>query len=603
LLVTASFEKEGYAGTTSLLFLRSSEVLVNQAMRASDTPAQAADATKDLAVANGPRRVPLVVADDAQGESNRQHADVVALASGLTQNDDSGGVEVDENEPMAARGSRGVADSSEPSAPRGSPAEDGVKKDTLIESMVTGREVPDQVTVARNSSVVINLKRRVDGVEIADPAIADVYLTSPTRIVLTGKDFGATQLLLRMGQEQRAFHVAVELDLSPLQAFIKSVAPTAAVEARSVNGTIFLNGTVSDMKVAKQITAMAGLVQGGEVRSNLTIAGVQQTMLRVVVAEVNKTAMRQLGVNWAVGGSSFSRDFFFANNLGQLNPTVFGSSGVADVVRGQQLFSMAPTANGPTTNVTFGFPRAEFQVFMNALRQNNLARTLAEPNLVAISGQTASFLAGGEVPIPVTQGGAVAGAITIQYKEFGVRLSFTPTVLGGQIIRLHVMTEVSEAVPTNQLAGGLPLFTFTTRRAESTIECGNGQTFAIAGLLNDQVRAMAEKIPALGDIPVLGTLFSSTNYERSITELVVLVTPQLVEPLDPHQVSPPPGSLMTEPTDFELFTMQKLEGRPKPRPDSNGVPRDEYPVKTRPGGATSWPTSQLALRGPWGLAE
>lgn len=477
-----------------------------------------------------------------------------------------------------------------------------LRKGGLIESVVIDRTVAGRITVARNGSVVINLKTEVDGVEIADPKVADVYLTSPTRIVVTGKSFGTTRLLLRVGEEQRAFNVDVELDLSLLDAFVRSVSPTADVRALSVNGVIFLMGTVPDIKVAQQITEMASMIQGGEVRSSLTVAGAQQVMLRVVVAEVNKTAVRQLGVNWAVGGSNFSRDFFFSNNLGQLNPTTFSNSGVADVLTGQQLFSMLPVANGPGTNVTFGFPRAEFQMFLNALRENNLSRTLAEPNLVAISGQTASFLAGGEVPIPVTQGGSSTGAITIEYKEFGVRLSFTPTVLAGQIVRLHVMTEVSEAIPTNQLAGGLPLFTFTTRRVESTIECGNGQTFAIAGLLSDQIRGLASKIPGLGDLPVLGTLFSSTNYERSITELVVLVTPQMVEPLDPQQVPPLPGSLMTEPNDFELFGMQKLEGTPNPRPTSDGVSRDMYPVKTQPDGSAGESATELVLRGPWGLA-
>lgn len=475
--------------------------------------------------------------------------------------------------------------------------------DTFIESIIVDEKKAERVRVGRNATAVINLLKAVDGVEVADPTIADVYLTSPKRIVISGRSFGTTQLLLRIGEKQRTFHVDVELDLSLLNSFIKSVSPTARVQTRSVNGTIFLNGTVPDTEAAHQITEMAGLIQGGEIRSNLTIAGVQQTMLRVVVAEINKNATRRLGINWAAGASNLSRDFFFANNLGQLNPTVFGSGGVANVLTGQQIFAMGPTANLPSTNMTFGFPRAEFQMFLNALRENGLARTLAEPNLVAISGQTATFLAGGEIPIPVAQGGAVAGAITIDYHEFGVRLGFTPTVLGGQVIRLHIMTEVSDALPTNQIAGGFPLFTFTTRRVESTIECGNGQTFAIAGLLNDQVRANAAKIPGLGDLPILGTFFSSTSYERSVSELVVLVTPQLVEPLDPHQVAPPPGSLMTEPTDMELFAMQKLEGTPKPRPEPERVPRDEFPVKTRVGGVSSWPTSQLALRGPWGLAE
>lgn len=485
---------------------------------------------------------------------------------------------------------------------RGDVNESVIPEDAVIQSVMVDRKITERVSVARNASAVINLKMPVDTVEVADPAIADVYLTSPTRVVVTGRNFGATQLMLRIGDQQRAFHIDVELDLSKLRSFIGSAAPTSQIKVRSINGTVFLTGTVPDVETAQRITDMATLVQGGEIRSNLTVAGVQQTMLRVVVAEVNKEAMRELGVNWSIGGSDLSRDFFFANNVGQINPTTFGSSGLPDVTTGQQLFTMFPTANGPGTNVTFGFPRAEFQLFLNALRENSLARTLAEPNLVAISGQTATFLAGGEVPIPVTQGGAVSGAITIDYREFGIRLAFTPTVLGRQIIRLHVMTEVSEAIPTEQIAGSLPLFTFTTRRVESTIECGNGQTFAIAGLLNDEIRALASKIPALGDLPVLGALFSSTRYERSITELVVLVTPQLVEPLDPHQVPPPPGGLMTEPNDYEFFALQQLEGTPLERPENARVPRDEFPVRVRPTGVVSWPSSKLVLRGAWGMA-
>lgn len=461
-----------------------------------------------------------------------------------------------------------------------------------------------RIRVNRNATAVIQLNQPIDAVSVADNSIADVVLTSPTQIVVAGRAFGTTQILLRNGQGQTAINVDVELDLSLLNAFVQRVAPTARVDVRSVNGTIFLNGMVPDTEAAAQIVDMASLVQGGEVRSNITIAGVQQTMLRVVVAEINKSAVRRLGVNWAIGGNNFSRDFFFANNLGQLNPTTFGTGGLPDVRMGQNTTFLLPNQNGAGTNITFGFPQAEFQIFVNALRENNLARVLAEPNLVAISGQTASFLAGGEVPIPVTQGGATAGAVTIEYREFGVRLAFTPTVLGGQIVRLHIMTEVSDAVPTGGVAGAFPLFTFNTRRVESTIECGNGQTFAIAGLLRDDVRGLASKIPGLGDIPILGTLFSSTDYERELTELVILVTPQLVEPLDPHQVPPPPGSLMTEPTDAELFFEQRLEGDPLARPGfAGGVPRETYPVKTLPRSNAAMANQNMNLQGPWGMAE
>jgi|CXWL01.1.fsa_nt_gi pilus assembly protein CpaC len=485
---------------------------------------------------------------------------------------------------------------------------DVIRDDSLIESILIRGQTAERITVSRNMSAAINLKRDVDAVEISEPTIADVSLISPRLVVVTGRAFGMTQLILRVADEQRTFSVSVEHDVAALGDLIRSICPTAQIKVRSVNGTLLLSGTVPDAITAERVGEVAAMVQGGDVRNQLTVAGVQQTLLRVVVAEVNKDAMRELGVNWAIGGADWTRNFFFANNLDQLNPTVFTSSGLANVLSsnqngGQLTYALGATANTAATNVTIGFPKAEFQLFMQALRQNALSRVLAEPNLVAISGQTATFLAGGEVPIPVTQGGAVAGSITIEYKEFGVRLAFTPTVQAGQIIRLHVMSEVSDAVQGAALVSGLPVFTFTTRRVESTIECGNGQTFALAGLLSERVRAAASKIPGLGDIPVIGTLFSSVNYTKNNTELVVLVTPQLIEPLDPQQVPPPPGSLMTDPNDFELFTLQKLEGMPKTVPETEGVPRERAPVNTRPADLSSWPSSQLAFRGPWGVEE
>jgi pilus assembly protein CpaC len=479
---------------------------------------------------------------------------------------------------------------------------------SIVAAVRTGGTEARPIAIAKNCIAVIDLKVAVDRAEIADPKVAEIAVRSPRRIELAGREIGNTQLVLWIGDQQQVFDVSVELNLTNLQNLIKARAPSADVQVGSINGKIVLSGYVPDAETAERLADLATLLQGGEIKNQLMVAGVQQTMLRVVVAEVNKTALRELGVNWAIGGSDWTRDFFFSNNLGQLNPTVFSSSGVGNLVAknslgGQMTYSVAGVGNGAASNVTFGFPRAELQMFMQALRENDLSKTLAEPNLVAISGQTASFLAGGEVPIPITQGGATAGSITIEYKEFGVRLAFTPTVLGGQVIRLHVMTEVSEAVPGAALAGGLPTYTFNTRRVETTIECGNGESFAIAGLLNDQVRAVASKIPGLGDIPVLGALLSSTRYQKSESELVVLVTPQLVEPLEPHQVGPPPGSLMSDPNDFELFAMQQLEGRRMPAPEGDRIPRHHSPVNTRPGEATGWPTSQLALRGPWGIAD
>lgn len=419
---------------------------------------------------------------------------------------------------------------------------------------------PKLIQVMVDTSVAMKMDAAIDRAELVDPSTADIRIPSPNQVILVGKHVGTTQLTLKSGDEERLFRVSVEPNVSDLSALIQSISPRSNVRIHTLKGQIILSGRVSDAESARRIEELARVYQGGDVINHLSVSGVQQTLLRVVVAEVNKDATRRLGINWALGGSSLSRGFFLGNNLNQLNPTTFTSSGVTDLTRGQLTYSVLPTSNGPNTNITFGFPRAELQFFLNALRSNGLARTLAEPNLIAISGQTASFLAGGEVPIPVTQGGAVAGAITIDYKEFGVRLAFTPTVVGEQVIRLHVMTEVSDAVPSSSQVGSTPLFSFRTRRVESTIECGNNQTFAIAGLLSEQVNAIASKVPGLGDLPVLGPMFSSVDYQRSNTELIVLVTPQLVEALNPGQVGPVPGSTITEPTDYELFGLQKLQG-------------------------------------------
>ncbi|MCA9254073.1 MAG: type II and III secretion system protein family protein [Phycisphaerales bacterium] len=468
-------------------------------------------------------------------------------------------------------------------------------------------ETPSKPSITTNaplklsvdSSSTIELDKPVDAAGITDPDIADLIVLTPKKLMLVGKNAGATQLRLRTGEDVSVHHVHVEPNTQVLNDLIRSVAPSADIHIGSVKGQIVLSGRVSDVMDVTRIEDLAKAYQGGPVINHLNVAGVQQTLLRVVVAEVNKDAARQLGVNWGFGGSDLSRDLFFTNNLNQLNPTNFGSNGLTDVLNGQLTYNLAPAATGGLTNFSIGFPKAELQFFMNALRENSLGRTLAEPNLVAISGQTATFLAGGEVPIPVSQGGATAGAITIDYNEFGVRLAFTPTVIGGQLIRLHVMSEVSDAVPQAQQFNGLPTFSFQTRRVESTVECGNGQTFAMAGLLDDSIRAVSSKIPGLGDLPILGSLFSSVDYQRSKTELVVLVTPELVAPLDPGQVTTYPGADITEPNDYQLFMLQKLDGGPnKTSPAPAKAAPDSYVGRSQPGVITA---GDIGIEGPWGM--
>ena len=211
-----------------------------------------------------------------------------------------------------------------------------------------------------------------------------------------------------------------------------------------------------------------------------------------------------------------------------------------------------------------------FEAFLDALRANNLLRVLAEPNLTCISGEQASFLAGGEFPIPVPQSNGGGTTITIDYKQFGVRLAFTPTVLGDGRVRLHVMPEVSDLDYTNGVQlNGFTIPALTKRTLETTVELGEGQTLSLAGLLNNRVNASKNVTPLLGDIPVLGPLFRSVRYTRNQTELVVLVTPRLVEAMNPGQVPRLPGELWRYPTEAELFFGQNLGG---PAPDTDKAP-------------------------------
>jgi pilus assembly protein CpaC len=205
-----------------------------------------------------------------------------------------------------------------------------------------------------------------------------------------------------------------------------------------------------------------------------------------------------------------------------------------------------------------------FQYFINALRQNNVLRVLAEPNLMAISGQEASFLAGGEFPIPVTQGGGTGSggtAITVEYREFGVKLKMTPIVLGDGRIRLKVAPEVSDLDFTTAVRfNGFVVPGLTSRKVETVVELNEGQTFAIAGLLNNNITAQKDVTPLLGDVPVLGTLFRSVRYQRKETELVVLVTPHLVAAMNPDQVPSVPGEKWRDPNELELFLNQDIGG-------------------------------------------
>ena len=491
-----------------------------------------------------------------------------------------------------------------------------------------------EILILAGRSVVIDLSEPMARCQIADPEVAAVSILSPRQIVMTSKRAGSTQLIVWDASEgQVTMPVTVQLDLAELESAIKKLAPKATVQLQALRERVLLTGTVPDSDTADAIVKLAKAFvgelggrdnqqsgsggQGGQdtasskVINHITVAGVHQVLLRCTVAEVSKSAIRKLGVNGWLAGDNV-RDVFLVNNLDGINPSNIGAVSTGNIL-GPQYTTGAPTESmvfgtpgiptypAPTgPEFSIGFPRLTMQLFFRAMRENRLLRVLAEPNLIALSGQEANFLAGGEFPVPIPQG---LGTTTIEWKKFGVLLRFTPTVIGQQKIRLSVRPEVSERDFTTQvtLAGGTTVPGIKARNVDTTVELVSGGTIAIAGLLNEEVQAAARKIPGIGDVPVLGALFSSTEFQRNQTELVILVTPELVSAMNPDQVGPVPGQFMTDPSDYELFGLGMLEGKPLTEtPSEDAALETSAAPKYRKFRSSP---EQMSLHGPWGQAE
>jgi pilus assembly protein CpaC len=284
----------------------------------------------------------------------------------------------------------------------------------------------------------------------------------------------------------------------------------------------------------------------------IRVPGVQQIMLQVKIAEVNRTALRKMGTSWLYQDS---KGRTFGSLLG--SGTSDGGGGGGDSFLGLAL--------GSATTAFAILPNTSFAAAFDALRLNNVISILAEPNLMAMHGQKASFLAGGEFPIPVFQNttGGVGGGITIEYKDFGVLLDFVPYIMDNGTIRLKVAPEVSTIDPTLTVtaAGGGTAFGLNVRRANTTVELRQGQTLAIGGLLQAELRADTSRLPGMGDLPYIGPFFSNNSHERVEKELVILVTPHFVEPMEPDQVGPLPGCEIRDPDDKEFYALNRIESR------------------------------------------
>ena len=430
-------------------------------------------------------------------------------------------------------------------------------------AVVTARDTGAPIEIVVGSSTLVNLPGRVQAVVLAHPTVADAQPVSPREVVLVGREMGTTDVIFRLESGESVVRkLRVGVDDLELESRLRRIFGLE-LDAEDVGGTITLRGSVPDVQTGALLTNF--MEKSGMKWVDLTrIAGVQQVQLRVRIAEASRVALRELAFGASVGGQT-AFGGIQAPGGSPFQPISMGPAPFSSV-DSQNFINNGTGVVQSATTLFGGIPGANLEIYLQALSENRYVRLLAEPNLVAVSGQEATFLVGGEFPIPIVQGSVVGGGstVTIEYKEFGVRLNFRPEVLGEDRIRLEVSPEVSELSEIGALRqNGFTIPSVVVRRSSTTVELGSGQSFALAGLLRTKDQARASRVPVLGDMPVLGALFRSVRYEQDQTELVVLVTAELVEPLDDGADRPLPGELHEAPNDWELFAGGELSGAVK----------------------------------------
>ncbi len=428
----------------------------------------------------------------------------------------------------------------------------------------TGVDANGRLELSINKTAVVTTKDKYKRFSIGQPDIADVTAVGPSTLLVTGKKFGSTQIIVwNEKEESQVIDITVTFDLQAIRDEFKKAFPDAPIEISVLNGQVTLKGRVPNLKVAEQAQRVAEAYTK-DVINFLEVGGGQQIMLAVQFIEMNRAASNQLGFStlFTDGGSTIG------SVNGPLNSPIGAMSAGKDYALG----------SGVTLFGSGNLGGMAFEAFLSAVKANSLARTLAEPNLVAISGEDAEFLAGGEIPIPVPQAGAGGSStITIEYKEFGVRLKYNAVVLGDGRIRMKVMPEVSELDYNNTTSvNGQAVPGLKTRKVSSIVEMSEGQTLALAGLLQRSVNARSTGTPGLSDLPIIGAMFRNVSYSRSETELVILVTPRLVQAMNPGQLPSPPGENWRYPNEAQLFGLGDIGG---PRVTDKGeTPKTDLPA-------------------------
>ena len=409
---------------------------------------------------------------------------------------------------------------------------------------VVKKGVNTKLNVPMNRAVVVESDIPFAELSIANPNIADISSLSDRTIYVLGKSPGLTTLTLldASGQLIANVDVRVAAEVSEFKERLRQILPGEKIEVRTANDGIVLSGVVSSTQRLQRALDLAERYAPERVSNLMSVGGIQQVMLKVRFAEMQRNVSKSLGaslsLNGAVGGTGINGGTGTTNTSGSVATALGGN---------------IPNLNQNAGAVLFGFNAGSTQVgiLLEALEQKGVVRFLAEPNLVALSGQEAKFLAGGEYPVPVAQS---ENRISIEFKPFGVELSFIPRVVDKDLVNLELKAAVSAIDPTTslQLGNGIEIAAFTRRETSSTVELRDGESFAIAGLLKDDFTDNATQLPWLGDVPVLGALFRSADYQRNQTELVIIVTAHLVTPTRGEALALPTDRIRP-PTEKDLF--------------------------------------------------
>ncbi|PCJ99823.1 MAG: hypothetical protein COA45_03125 [Zetaproteobacteria bacterium] len=418
-------------------------------------------------------------------------------------------------------------------------AEDKPRSYSTVVSIEKGEIYGGELVIPVNKSQFLKIHLPYKELSIGNPDIADVVALSSRSLYILGKQIGSTNLTVRdeEGNVVTVIDIVVSYDIEALKKKLFELSPGDVIEVRPAGPSIVLGGQVSSSDRLHQIVSIAEQYAPGKVINMLSVYGSQQVLLKVRFAEVKRTVLKDIGFTNIFNLNSGSDSFTVSSGDG-VNPGSFVSA-VANVISGD--FTLTST--------------------VDMLESKGFIRTLAEPNIIALSGNNASFLAGGEFPIPVSQDSDAGGgsAITVEFKEFGVGLSFTPTVVGKDIINLVLEAEVSAIDPTVSVTtGSIVIPGLKVRRASTTVELIDGQSFAIAGLIEDNFADLVRAIPGLGDIPIIGALARSTDFMSNQTELVIIIQVHLVQPVTERALSLPTDHALP-PSEFDLFMMGQIE--------------------------------------------